>query len=86
MNDVKSVSSTQSCTFILKMDGSLYGCGGRTPNYFGSLGTGDTKPVLHPILLQKKVKEISVGDSHTAFIKEDGSLWVCGANSYPPLM
>lgn len=86
MKDVKSVSSTQSCTFILKMDGSLYGCGGRTPNYFGSLGTGDTKPVLHPILLQKKVKEISVGDSHTAFIKEDGSLWVCGANSYPPLM
>lgn len=86
MKDVKSVSSTFNCTFILKMDGSLYGCGGRTPNYFGSLGTGDKKPILYPTLLQKNVKTMSVGSFHTAFIKDDGSLWMCGANSYPPLM
>ena len=86
MDDVKKVSSSQTYTFILKFDGSLYGSGGRSPNYFGALGTGNLKPLFYPTLIQRNVSDISAGSHHSAFIKEDGSLWMSGANSYPPLL
>lgn len=86
MDDVKKVESNQQSTLILKNDGTLYGCGGKTPNYFGELGFGNKLPVLKPELIMSDVKEIAVGLCTTAIIKNDNSLWMCGANDFVGLM
>jgi alpha-tubulin suppressor-like RCC1 family protein len=83
MDNVKCVSSNTNYSFILTLDGTLYGCGGDTPNYFGALGTGDLKPHDTPIELMKGVKTISAGNYHSAIIKEDNTLWMCGSNDIP---
>ena len=85
MDNVKTVSSSQQATLILLMDGSLYGCGGDTPNYFGELGLGNRKAVFTPKYITSDVTDICMGDCHSAIIKTDSSLWCCGANDYIPL-
>lgn len=86
MNNVKNVESNQQVTLILRNDNSLYGCGGKTPNYCGELGFGNKKPILVPEFIMTDVKEISVGFYVTAVIKVDNSLWMCGANDFMGLM
>lgn len=83
MEQVNTVASKQQVSLILKKDGTLYGCGGKTPNYYGELGFGDKVAVLTPKFIASDVARISVGDCHTAFVKTDGTLWVCGANYFP---
>ena len=80
MDKVKFVSGAQICSFIITQDNSLYGCGGRSPNYFGALGTGSLSPELYPVFIMKNVKTAVAGSFHSAIIKEDGTLWTCGAN------
>lgn len=81
MDDVESVASTQQATLILKKDGSLYGCGGDSPNYCGELGFGDRKPVFTPKFIMNNVKKVGMGTSYSAVLKNDGTLWMCGANN-----
>ena len=86
MENVESVSSEHQATLILKKDGSLYGCGGKSPNYRGELGFGNLEPVLSPKFIMSDVKKISVGLVHTAIIKKDGTVWTCGENEFPALL
>lgn len=81
MDDVESVASTQQATLILKKDGSLYGCGGDSPNYCGELGFGDRKPVFTPKFIMNNVKKVGMGTNFSAVLKNDGTLWMCGANN-----
>lgn len=86
LSDVADVSSDQQATLILKKDGSLYGCGGKTPNYYGELGFGNKNAVLTPQYITSDVAAISVQNCHSVILKKDGSVWACGANSLPALM
>ena len=82
MEDVKSVSTTDSATLILKNDGILYGCGGASKYYVGELGLGNREAYwTPPQYIMDGVVKVSVGFCHSAIIKEDGSLWTCGANN-----
>ena len=84
-NDIQSVYCGDIHTFILKNDGTLWGCGG---NNYGQLGLGDTsdRNTFTPITTNTNdIKSIYCGYSHTYMLKNDGTLWVCGRNNYGQL-
>ena len=85
-NDVKQVACGQYHTFILKNDGSIWGCG---HNDYGRLGLGDTTQrttfTQVTININNDVKQIACGQYHTIILKNDGSVWSCGYNGYGQL-
>ena len=77
--------SLSNHTLILKNDGTLWGCGYNTQ---GQLGLGDTnwRAILTQIITNTdNVKSVYCGESHTIILKNDGTLWGCGANNYGQL-
>ena len=80
-NDVKQIDCGYNFTFIIKNDGSLWTCGG---NYYGQLGLGNngsgTNKTTFTQVGINDVKQINCGQYHTYIIKNDDSVWACGAN------
>lgn len=75
MNDVASVSAGKEfSTLIIKTDGSLW-----EVNY------GSTETNTIPVNIMDGVASVSVGRWHYLIIKNDGSLWASGDNSYGQL-
>ena len=67
-------------SLILKNDGTLWGCG---DNSYGELGLGDTtdrKIFTQVTTNADNIKEVYCGGSYTIILKNDGTLWGCGAN------
>ena len=84
-DDIKSVYCGFNHTLILKNDGTLWGCG---LNNYGQLGLGDTtnRNTFTEITTNANdIKEIYCGWEHTIILKNDGTLWGCGANGYGQL-
>ena len=88
-NDVKQIiasCSSNSNVFIIKKDGSLWGCG---RNGYGELGLGDTtkRTVFTKVTtnINNDVKHMSCGFSSTYIVKNDGTLWATGLNNYGQL-
>ena len=82
-NDVKQVVCGNGHTFVLKNDGSLWGCGYN--NYYQlGLGNDTNKTSFTKVTanINNDVKQISCGSNHTFILKTDGSLWCCGYNYY----
>ena len=72
-------------SLILKNDGTLWGCG---YNYYGNLGLGDTtnRNVFTQITTNTdNIKEVYCGGSYTLILKNDGTLWGCGCNTFGQL-
>ena len=79
-DDIKSVYCGWNHTFILKNDGTLWGCG---DNYYGQLGLGDgnNRSTFTQITTNAdNIKEVYCGYNHTLILKNDGTLWGCGNN------
>ena len=84
-DDIKQVYCGDRHTFILKNDGTLWGCGG---NGFGQLGLGDNtnRTTFTQITTNADdVKSIHGGWEHALMLKNDGTLWSCGYNSFGSL-
>ena len=85
-NDVKQIACGSSHTFILKNDGSVWGCGS---NEDGELGLNDTTYIdtftQVTTNINNDVKQISCGQYHTFILKNDGSVWSCGDNNWGQL-
>ena len=85
-NDVKQIACGNSYVFILKNDGSVWSCGF---NNRGQLGLNNTnnKTTFTQVTtnINNDVKQIDCGTSHTAILKNDGSVWSCGYNQYGTL-
>jgi alpha-tubulin suppressor-like RCC1 family protein len=77
----KQVSSSLVHTAAIKTDGTLWTWG---DNNFAQLGDNTTTNRSIPVttfLGGTNWKQVSCGDSHTAAIKTDGTLWTWGYNS-----
>ena len=85
-NDVKQIACGNSYVFILKNDGSVWSCG---YNNRGQLGLNNTtnKTTFTKVTtnINNDVKQIDCGTSHTAILKNDGSVWSCCYNQYGTL-
>ena len=84
-NDVKEIACGDNRTFILKNDGSIWGCG---YNYYGELGLGDTtsRNTFTKVTTNvNDIKQIVGGGTHTFILKNDGSIWSCGKNDWGQL-
>ena len=85
VDDIKSVYCGGYCTFILKNDGTLWGCG---KNSDGQLGLGDTndRNIFTQVTTNvDDIKEIYCGQNHTFILKNNGALWGTGYNGYGQL-
>ena len=81
INDIKEIYCGGSHTFMLKNDGTLWGCG---YNYNGQLGLGDSddRYTFTEITTNaNNIKSICCGSHHTLILKNDGSLWGTGRNN-----
>ena len=79
-DNVKSVYCGYYHTFILKNDGTLWGCG---DNSSGQLGLGDytNRTTFTQVTTNTNdIKEIYYGGGHTFILKNDGTLWGTGYN------
>ena len=73
--------SLSNQTFILKNDGTLWGCGN---NYYGQLGLGDTNKRTTFTQIISDVKSVYCGGDYTVILKNNGTLWGCGHNTNYP--
>ena len=83
--NVKQVICGNNHTFVLKNDGSVWACG---QNSSGQLGLGHTNTVetLTQVTTNiNDVKQIACGYNHSYILKNDGSVWSTGANTYGKL-
>ena len=77
--------SFSESSFIIKNDGTLWGCGA---NSSGQLGLGDrsTRKTFTKLTTNvNDAKSIYCGYHHTFILKNDGTLWGCGDNGYGQL-
>ena len=83
--DIKSISCGSNHTFILKNDGTLWGCG---LNDHGQLGSGDrtNRTTFTKITTNtNNTKLVHCGNDYTFILKNDGTLWSCGNDTYNQL-
>ena len=81
----KQVSVARAHTAAIKTDGTLWIWGN---NYGGRIGDNTTTNRSTPVTTfagGTNWKQVSGGNSHTAAIKTDGTLWTWGRNSYGQL-
>ena len=69
---------------ILKLDGSVYGCGS---NEYGQLGTGDNenRNKLTLIMKDSSIVGIRCGSNHSLIWKSNGDIFTFGCNNYGQL-
>ena len=68
-------------SLILKNDGTLWGCGLNTSGQLGLEDTNNKTTFTQAIANTDDIKSVYCGYCHTIILKNDGTLWGCGANS-----
>jgi alpha-tubulin suppressor-like RCC1 family protein len=82
---VTAIAAGGSHSLFIKSDGSLWAMGG---NEFGQLGDSNNNRDdvnIPEKIVASGVTAIAAGDSHSLFIKSDGSLWAMGGNGFGEL-
>jgi alpha-tubulin suppressor-like RCC1 family protein len=81
-NDVEKAVCCYGYGYVIKKDGSLWGCGS---NQNGRLGLGSTSTQKTFKQITTGVRDVAGGAYHSLMVKTDGSLWVTGYNNYGQL-
>jgi|GEM_PF-2287277 len=87
VSNVVSVAGGASHTLIAKSDGTVWACGLNTN---GQLGDGTTSQRTTPVQMTSvtgRVIQVSAGSlgAHSLLLKNDGSVWATGLNTYGQL-
>ena len=85
VDNIKRVYCGSEHNFMLKNDGTLWGCGW---NEYGQLGLGDGSyryTFTQVTTNTDNIKQIYCGGTHTLILKNDGTLWSCGWNGHGQL-
>ena len=80
IDNIKSIYCGYNNTFLLKKDGTLWGCG---LNDYGQLGLGDNtnRTTFTQITTNTDdIKSVYCGSAYTLILKKDSTLWGCGTN------
>ena len=80
-DNIKSIYCGYYHTFILKNDGTLWGCGA---NGSSQLGLEDTNYRTTFTIIGNNpgnIKSVCCGGWHTFILQNDGTLWGCGSNT-----
>ena len=79
--DWEAIYCTDYVTIAEKTNGYLYGAG---RNHYGQLGLGNTSvtKVFTQIPNSNNHSKVSLNFAYTAILKNDGTIWVCGKNTY----
>ena len=80
MSDVRLVSAGMDYTAIVKTDNTLWMCGSNIRGQLGDGNDGEYANRNKSIDIMSGVKSVSAGSDHTAILKTDGTLWMCGNN------
>lgn len=81
ISGVIAISAGGRHSLFLKNDGTVWACG---VNSGGELGDGTNTDKLSPIqvtAITGSITAISAGESHSLFLKNDGTVWACGYNN-----
>ena len=76
------VATGQSHTLILAKEGQVYSCGSNDHGQLGLAPTVQPGPVTELTCFSKnsiKIVDISAGEKHSAFVTQEGRLYVCGS-------
>ena len=83
-SNVRAIALGHTHSLFLKTDGSLWGMG---QNGSGQLGDGTQTNRLNPVQVINSdgtafsdIMRISAGDSHSVYLKSDGTVWASGDN------
>ena len=85
-DNIKSIyCGNYYCSFILKDNGTLWGCGANDYSEFG-LGDTSTRTTFTITSINTNgIKSIYCGYYHILILKDNGALWGCGENEYGQL-
>ena len=81
VSDVKEIICGGYHTIMIKNSGSIYCCGYNNYGQLGLTNTNNQTVFTQATTNISDVKEIICGYFHTFMIKNDGTVWACGANS-----
>ncbi|HEY3273728.1 MAG TPA: hypothetical protein VGJ92_08205, partial [Methanocella sp.] len=85
---ITSVVAGYENSFVIMNDGSLWGWGDNHDGQLGSLSSGGQTPTeqLYPARMPiGDVKAVAVGGSYTLALKNDGTVWAWGDNTWGQL-
>ncbi|MDR1565001.1 MAG: S8 family serine peptidase [Oscillospiraceae bacterium] len=87
LTNIIAISAGADYTIALKSDGTVYGFG---DNWWGQLGNNAsvTNDIGQPTVVQmiiSDVKAIAAGYNSPVMLKNDGTVWTCGKNSFGQL-
>ena len=84
--NIKYLSCGYAHSVVVKNDGSVWSCG---YNEYGQLGlnNNDNKYIFTQVTtnINNDVKQVACGGWHTVILKNDGTVYSCGANNYGQL-
>ena len=84
-DNIKEIYYGWCHTFILKNDGTLWGCGWNNSCQLGLGDTTDRTTFTQVTTNADNIKSVYCGAHNTFILKNDGTLWGCGNNSYGEL-
>mgnify|MGYP003294020037 CR=1 FL=1 len=86
IDNVKQIACGENFTFAVKNDGSLWACGLNETSQLG-LNNYANKTSFTQVTtnINNDVKEVFCGFNHTFILKNDGSVYACGYNTYGAL-
>ncbi len=82
LTGVIAVSAGQNYSLFLKSDGTVWGSG---DNNYSQLGVGTFADFYtHPVQITSlsNIVAIEAGWNHSLFLKNDGTVWACGRNTF----